>query len=103
MVLNFHFPRVSYLSCQEGGRKFFNLYHAMFPPRYPVVPYGTQVNEVRVEWWPTSWDHSWLWLNRGTHENYQIKKPHLFLCFSCFILRSDFSFQDPVKIRLSGY
>ena len=41
-----------------------------------------------------------LWLNRGTHENYQIKKPHLFLCFSCFILRSDFSFQDPVKIRL---
>ena len=41
-----------------------------------------------------------LWLNRGTHENYQIKKPHLFLCFSCFILRSDFSFRDPVKIRL---
>ena len=43
---------------QEGGRKLFNLSHAMFPPRYPVVPYGTQVHEVRVEWWPTRWGHS---------------------------------------------
>ena len=35
---------------QEGGRIVFNLSHAMFPPRYPAVPYGTQVHEVRVEY-----------------------------------------------------
>ena len=65
-----------------------------------MIPTAGGINNTMKRRVPNFVTKTRLWLNRGTHENYQIKKPPLFLCFSCFILRPDFSFQDPVKIRL---